>query len=82
MKTIQVSDPQPSLSGVLEIARGENVVLRLDDGETFLLAEIDDLERDLELTRRNEELMALLDSRSAQEPTFTLEQVRQELGLK
>ena len=58
------------------------MVLRLADGEAFSLAEIDDFEREFERTRQNEGLMALLDSRSAQKTTFTLEQVREELGLK
>lgn len=82
MKTIQVSDQQLSLVEVLEIAREESVVLRLADGDAFLLTEIDDFDHEVERTRQNEELMALLDRRSAQEATFTLDQVRQELGLK
>jgi len=82
MRTIQVSEQQPSLSELLEIARGESVVLRLADGEAFLLAEIDDFEKEVERARQNEELMGLLDSRSAQKGTFTLGDVREQLGLK
>ena len=58
MRTIQVSDQEPRLSELLEIARGESVVLRLADGEAFLLAEIDDFEKEVERARQNGELMA------------------------
>ncbi|MEE8586557.1 MAG: hypothetical protein V3T83_17080 [Acidobacteriota bacterium] len=78
MKTIQVSDQAPSLQELLAIAREESVILELSDGEAFLLAEIDDFEREVERTRQNEDL---LDKRSQQSETFTLEEVKEQLGL-
>lgn len=82
MKTIQVSEQEPSLRELLGIAREESVVLELADGEAFLLAEIDGFDREVERTRNNEELMQLLDTRSEQTETFTLGEVRQQLGLE
>jgi hypothetical protein len=81
MRTIQVSEESPSLQDVLDIARDESVVLRLSDGEAFLLAEIDDFEQEVRRTGQNEELMRLLDKRSTQDQTFTIQQVREQLGL-
>ena len=81
MKTIQVSDQAPSLQELLAIAREESVILELSDGEAFLLAEIDDFEREVERTRQNEDLMRLLDKRSQQSETFTLDEVKEQLGL-
>jgi len=81
MRTIQVSEESPSLQDVLDIARDESVVLRLSDGEAFLLAEIDDFEQEVRGTGQNEELMRLLDKRSTQDQTFTIQQVREQLGL-
>ncbi len=49
---------------------------------SFLLAELDDFEREVERTRKNEELMRLLDRRSEQQTTFTLDEVREQLGLQ
>jgi hypothetical protein len=82
MKTIEVSKGILSVNELLKLAREENIILRLPDGQEFLLAEIDDFEREIELTRENEELMKFLDERSHNPRTFTLNEVREQLDLK
>jgi hypothetical protein len=79
MKAIDLANSSPSLSEVLELAGEENIVLRTLEGRTFVLAEIDDFAEEVALTRQNEALMQLLDSRSKEETTFTLDQVRKQL---
>jgi len=71
-----------SLKEILELASEENIILRTQDGREFVLAEIDDFDREVELTRQNEEFMQFLDERSRERKTFTLDQVRQQLGLE
>jgi len=51
MKTIEVNEGIPSVNELLKLAREENIILKLPDGQEFLLAEIDDFEREIELTR-------------------------------
>ena len=63
------------------LAREHDLVLRTDDGREFVLAEIDDFGREIELTRQNPELMALLKQRSEPEATYSLEQARRALEL-
>jgi hypothetical protein len=45
------------------------------------LAEIDDFDREIALTRQNEEFMLLLDQRAQQTQTVGLAEVKEQLGL-
>ncbi len=81
MKTIIVSSQARTLNALLKQALEENVILRTDDGHEFLLAEIDDFDREIELTRHNEELMQLLDSRGQEEATISLAEAGSRLGV-
>jgi len=81
MKTIKVSRRARGINELLKKARKENVILRSPEGEEFILAEIDDFNREIELTRHNQALMKLLDSRRMQRETVSLDQARAILGL-
>ena len=48
-----------------------------DDLREYLLAEVEDLDSEVELIRRNPELMEFLDQRSRETKTYTLAQVRE-----
>jgi hypothetical protein len=65
---------------LLRQAREENLVLRAPDGREFVLAEIDDFSREIELTRENKKLMAFLDRRGRQKATVPLAEARRRLG--
>lgn len=82
MKVITVSPQAKALNALLEQARQENIVLRTPDGTEFVLAEIDDFEREIALTRQNEELMFLLDRRAQQTQTVGLTEAKEQLGLR
>ncbi len=64
MKTIKVSKQAKTVNALLKKARQEGVILRAPDGNEFILAEIDDFNREIELTRENKRLMRLLDNRA------------------
>lgn len=81
MKTLNVCDELPSVRELLELASDENVILRTSEGRKFILARIDDFDRELDLIRQNDELMEFLRLRSSEDKTFTLSEVREELGL-
>jgi len=76
MRTITVSRRARSVNALLKRARRENVILRSPEGEEFILAEIDDFNREVELTRQNKALMKFLDARARQTKTVSLEQAR------
>ena len=81
MKTIEVSKQAKTLNALLQRARHENVILRSAEGNEFILAEIDDFSREIELTRQNKRLMKLLESRAKEKATISLEEAKQRLGL-
>ena len=81
MKTITISRRTRSVYALLRRARRENVILRSPEGEEFILAEVDDFDREIELARQNRALMKFLDSRARQAETVSSEEVRNLLGL-
>ena len=52
------------------------------DGREFLLAEVDQFDREIQLTRENKELMALLDRRGREKGGITLQEAKARLGLR
>ncbi len=70
------------LIGLLDQARQENLILRTPDGAEFVLAELDEFDREIALTRQNEELMHLLEQRAQQPQVIGLAEVRELLGLR
>jgi hypothetical protein len=80
MKTVDVDSRSRVLNGLLRQAGKENLVLRAADGREFVLAEIDDFGREIELTRENKKLMAFLDRRGREKATVPLAEARRRLG--
>lgn len=81
MKVVNVSLPDPHFQAVLDQARAEDIIVQLGDGSEFLLTAIDDFDREIAATRKNEKLMAFLDRRAAQTERVPLEEVKRRLGL-
>lgn len=76
MKTITVSSKSRVLNALLKLALKENIIIRTPDGREFVLAEIDDFNREIELTRQNKKLMELLDKRGREKATISLAEAR------
>lgn len=81
MKTVTVSRRARGINALLKRARKENLVIRAADGDEFILAEIDDFDREIELTRQNKKLMKLLEGRAKRTKTIPLADVKAHLGL-
>lgn len=80
MRTITVSAEENRLNALLVQAIQEGLILRTSDGREFILAEIDNFDREIELTRQNKELMQLLDERGSQRATLSLAEARARLN--
>jgi hypothetical protein len=80
MRTVDLATELPTLQEILELAGEENIILRTPDGREFVLAEVEDFDKELELVREHPDLMEFLDERSRETKTFTLRQVREKLG--
>lgn len=82
MRTIIVPPRARTINVLLKQALDENIILRTADGHELILAEIDDFDREIELTWQNEQLMRLLDSRRGQEKAMIpLEEARARSGV-
>ena len=82
MKTVNVSTKAKTVTTLLKKAKKGGLILRSPEGHEFILAEIDDFNREIELTRQNKALMKLLDQRGEQKNTLKAEEVKEQLGLK
>jgi hypothetical protein len=82
MKVIDLSACSLTLPEILQLASEENVILTTSDGRQFVVAEIDDFTEEVRLTRHNEALMRLLDERSRETATLSLNEVREQLQKK
>jgi hypothetical protein len=81
MKKITVPANADDVNALLAQARQEDVLVQSADGAEFMLTAVDDFDDELARTRRNAELMALLDERAKETTTVSLEAVKQRLGL-
>lgn len=81
MRVIDISEKPISINEILNSANAENIILKAADGREFVLAELDNFDRELELTKQHKELMDFLERRSEEKNTYTLEEVKQQLGL-
>jgi hypothetical protein len=79
MKAIDLGASSPTLTEVLDLANEDNVILQTPEGRRYLLAEIDDFAEEVAKVRQNEALMELLDERSREPATYTLNEVREQL---
>ncbi len=66
---------------LLELAKKENVFLETPGGRKFILAEINEFDRELKLVRYHRELMDMLDQRSGEKKRDTSKQIREQLHL-
>ena len=81
MRTIQIGASTPSLQDVLRLADDDNVILQTGDGREYVLAEVDDFDREIALMRQNDALMLLLDERSQDKSMNSLSEARRKLGI-
>lgn len=81
MRTVVIPRRAKGINALLQQARRQNLIVRSPDGQEFILAEVNDFDREIELTRQNKELMALLDRRAKETQSVPLNEVKKRLGL-
>ncbi|MBI4785776.1 MAG: hypothetical protein HY782_01855 [Chloroflexi bacterium] len=81
MKTIRVSPRSKTLNALFRQAKRDNLILQTADGLEFILAEVDDFDREIELTRKNKKLMDFFEKRAKQTKTVSAAEARVRLGL-
>ena len=81
MKTVNISTQAKTITSLLKKAQKGGLILRSPEGQEFILAEIDDFNREIDLTRQNKALMKFLDARGKQTKTVKAVDVKKQLGL-
>ncbi|MBC6456246.1 MAG: hypothetical protein GDA43_26355 [Hormoscilla sp. SP5CHS1] len=82
MKTIDLSNKVPTLRKILALAGEDTIILKTSEGQEFVLAEVDDFAREVELVAQKEELMQFLEQRSNEAKRYTISQVREQFNNK
>jgi hypothetical protein len=81
LKIVELTTIAPALAELLGLAGEDTLILKTSEGREFVLAEVNDFDTEIALVRQNEELMTFLAERSSEKKTYTLQQVREQLGL-
>ena len=81
MKRVNLATNASTLHELLDIAREETVILTTSEGREFVLAEVEDFDREVESVRQHRELLAFLDERSREAKTYSAAEVRNLLGI-
>lgn len=87
MTTVDLATENPSVEDILRMAESGVLVVRTSQGKAFSISEVteggedDDFSDEVALTRQNAALRALLAERSKEPGKYTLDEVRERLGL-
>ena len=84
MKTITVSALAAEIHALLDQAKAEDVLVRTESGDEFMLTAVNDFDRKNAQSHRKAKLMPLLDERAKQKQTKTisLDEVKRRLGMR
>jgi hypothetical protein len=81
MKTVDLPKTAADVIKLLDLARHDDLIVRLADGTEFLLIAIDEFDQEVAKSRNHPRLMALLEARAAQSTTTSLDDVKRQLQL-
>ncbi|MEK7249102.1 MAG: hypothetical protein AAB209_01635 [Bacteroidota bacterium] len=82
MKAVTIPKRAKSVHKLLERAKKGNLIVRSSEGDEFIIAELDDFDREVELTRQNRALMRMLERRARKQAVASLQEVKTRYGLK
>ena len=82
MRTMTISAHDNVILDLLRLALNSGLILKDPEGREFVLAEVDDFDHEIKLTRNNSELMKFLDERGKQTKTIKFEDAMMQLGLE
>ena len=79
MKTIDLKKERHDLGEILSMARADNLLVRSESGEDFVIERADEFEREVSVLGNNPKFMSLLEERSKQEdrPLSTVREERE-----
>ena len=81
MKIVELTTIAPALAELLDLAGEETLIIKTAEGREFVLAEVDDFDTEIAQVRQNEESWPCSQNAPTKKKTYTLQQVREQLGL-
>ncbi len=75
MKTVTISPDEVSIKEIFGLAKKESLLVKIKNGDSFLISLADDFESEVELLRKNHRFLSMLDSFKQQKSATSLEDV-------
>ena len=79
MRTVTLSSAPISAIELLDMARKDFLLVKTEEGDSFVVSHADDLATEAELLRRNHTFLRMLDPFKEDRDTIPLDQVEKEL---
>lgn len=79
MKTVDLSSGYLSAADLFEMARKDCLLVKTNQGDSFVVSHADEFQMEVELLRRNHDFVAMLDRFKGDQETIPLEEVEEEL---
>ncbi len=79
MKTVDIASRPVSAAELLEMARTDSLLVKTDQGDSFVISHADEFATEVELLRRNHTFLSMLDEFKKENETIPLDQVEKEL---
>jgi hypothetical protein len=79
MKAVNLTSQIISAAELLDMARKDSLLVRTQEGDSFVVSQADEFATEVELLRQNHTFLAMLDEFKNEKETIPLEQVETEL---
>ncbi|MFV1976588.1 MAG: hypothetical protein ACC651_12635 [Candidatus Scalindua sp.] len=79
MKTIDISTKNSSIKELLNMAKEESIVVKTEDGDSFVISSTDESNSEVELLRINHKFISMLDSFKGENEAFPIDLVEKNL---
>jgi len=79
MKTIDISTKNSSIKELLNMAKEESIVVKTEDGDSFVISSTDEFNSEVELLRKNHKFISMLDSFKGENEAFPIDLVEKNL---
>ena len=79
MKTIDISTKNSSIKELLNMAKEESIVVKTEDGDSFVISSTDEFNSEVELLRINHKFISMLDSFKRENEAFPIDLVEKNL---
>ena len=81
MKSIDLSKENPVLSEIIDRIENESILILAPNGQSYILTEADDFEKEVEILRSSVKFQSFLDNRMKGTHRISIEEIEKELKM-